>query len=59
MRIISRPRKKVCGCGEPVFLGNCGVKEHLRQTRTIKEPFICNGYVYIHVETGGMECLNS
>ena len=59
MTRISRPRKMVCtGCGTPLFLGDCGVKAHRQQKRTLRDPFICNGYVYIHEENGFVECPN-
>lgn len=60
-RNIFRPRKMICiGCGTLVFLGHCGVKEHLgRKLTVINVISECNGYVYIHEENGGMECPNS
>ena len=62
MARISRPRKMICpGCGTEKFLGNCGVKEHEQRKLTLLRATLegkCNGYVYIHVENGGMECPN-
>jgi len=56
-----RPRrasKRACQfCGEPVSLISCGVKEHLfAAPGTRRQPGDCNGRVYAHDETGGMEC---
>ena len=54
---ISRPRKMVCGCGGLVFLGSCGVEAH-RQPKPTRRAQMeeCNGFVYIHVENGGIAC---
>lgn len=57
-RIPRRPSVAVCpDCGEVTHLSRCGVDEHLR-TRTPRERAEgrCPGRVYIHAETGGIEC---
>jgi len=52
-----RPRRYKCLlCGDMVHLGWCGVDEHLHTKRTKREQIEqCNGYVYIHESTGGMD----
>lgn len=58
-----RPRrasKGICDkCGYRVFLGPCGVDDHLfAKPGQRRQPGDCNGRVYIHEETGGMGCLD-
>jgi hypothetical protein len=49
-----RPRRMDCtDCGVRVYLSRCGVDEHLRQKLS---DTVCNGYVYIHENTGGSDC---
>jgi len=54
---MTRPRTQQCPCGEKMVLALCGVKEHLYTKRTKREQMDnCNGRIYIHLSTGGIEC---
>jgi len=53
-----RASSKLCdGCGQPAHIIECGVKGHLFALKgTQRQPGECNGRVYVHDDTGGMEC---
>lgn len=58
-RSIRRPRTTTCeDCGEQMHLSHCGVDAHNRPFMTQREirEQGCNGRVYIHVRTGGIDC---
>ena len=60
-QLSKRPRRastKLCdGCEAPVSLIDCGVDSHKFAERgTRRKPVQCNGRVYAHDDTGGMEC---
>ena len=47
-----RPSRAACpACGEPMYLIDCGVREH-RRTRTRREQIDgrCTGLVYAHIQ---------
>lgn len=59
MTTTRRPSTATCGdCGERTHLSNCGVDDHNRPFRTRREVAEtgCNGRVYIHVTSGGIDC---
>ena len=53
-----RPSVRKCPyCGEPQSLIECGVASHKFAERgTRRRPGQCNGRVYAHDDSGGMEC---
>jgi len=55
-----RPSSKSCDyCGKRVSLIDCGVSSHKFAERgTRRRPGQCNGRVYAHDDSGGMECAN-
>jgi hypothetical protein len=57
-KIARRPSTATCdACGGTVHLSRCGVDEHGRfVTRRERLAGACNGRVYIHADTGGIEC---
>lgn len=54
-----RPSTSRCqDCGEVTHLSRCGVDEHSRPFMTQREirEQGCNGRVYVHAATGGIDC---
>lgn len=56
-----RPSRIDCpDCGEQLGLVSCGVDDHIAtgryMTRRDRLAGVCNGRVYVHTATGGMEC---
>lgn len=52
-----RPKYETCGeCGERMHLSRCGVDEHMHLSAQEVRQVGCNGRVYIHERTGGMDC---
>jgi len=59
MKQIRRPSISQCAdCGQTMHLVRCGVDAHMDRYQSKADRRIsgCNGRVYIHADTGGMEC---